>query len=282
MSFLEDAILKWFAENKRDLPWRKSTPWGVLVSEFMLQQTPVVRVLPKWNEWMQRWPTPSDLASASTAEVITAWGRLGYPRRALRLYECAKIIENEFNGKVPESEEILKSLPGVGEYTAAAIASFAYEAKALVLDINIRRVFARVIDGVESPKTSMSNLERASRAELIPERNAHVWAAATMELGALVCTSRNPKCGQCPVSSICAWKAAGYPESDQPRKIQSWHGTDRQCRGIVVQALRENAALDIREIKKLWHDESQIEKALTTLIQDGLVSLNEGFLYALP
>jgi len=282
MSFLEEAILTWFAESKRDLPWRNSSPWGVLVSEFMLQQTPVVRVLPKWNEWMQRWPTSADLASASTSEVITAWGRLGYPRRALRLHECAKIIANEFDGKVPESQEILKSLPGIGDYKAAAIASFAYEARALVLDINIRRVFARVIDGLESPKNSLSNLERISRAKLIPKNDAHTWAAATMELGALICTSRNPKCGDCPVSTICEWKTAGYPESDQPRKVQGWHGTDRQCRGVVVQALRENATLTLGEIKKLWHDESQLEKALTTLIRDGLIQLSESSLYALP
>ncbi len=282
MNYLEGAILKWFAENKRDLPWRKSNPWGVLVSEFMLQQTPVVRVLPKWNEWIQRWPTPEGLASASTAEVITAWGRLGYPRRALRLHESAKIISSEFDGKVPESEAILKSLPGVGEYTAAAIASFAYDSRALVLDVNIRRLFCRVIDGVESPRTSLSNHERAVRTELIPENDPHVWAAATMELGALVCTSRNPKCRDCPVASRCQWKAAGFPESDQLRKSQGWHGTDRQCRGIIVQALRENAALDIKEIKKLWHDESQIEKALATLIQDGLISRNVRSLYALP
>ena len=282
MSSLEEAILSWFAQNKRNLPWRNSTPWGVLVSEFMLQQTPVVRVLPTWNEWMQRWPMPSNLASASTAEVITAWGRLGYPRRALRLHECAKIITNEFSGKVPASEGILKTLPGVGDYTAAAIASFAYGARALVLDINIRRVFCRVIDGVESPKTSLSNLERASRTELIPEKNAHIWAAATMELGALVCTSRNPKCGECPVSSLCGWKAAGYPESNQPRKVQGWHGTNRQCRGIIVQALRENAVLNIGEIKRLWHNESQLEKALTTLMQDGLISRSESSLYTLP
>ena len=282
MSLFEEAILEWFADNKRDLPWRKTTPWGVLVSEFMLQQTPVVRVLPKWNEWMKRWPTPADLASASTSEVITAWGRLGYPRRALRLHECAKIIANEFNGKVPESEEVLKSLPGIGDYTASAVASFAYKANALVLDVNIRRLFARAIDGVESPKTSLSNQERLARSELIPSADAHIWAAATMELGALVCTSRNPKCDKCPLSSKCQWKAAGYPKSDTPRKTQVWHGTDRQCRGVIVQALRENATLNRQEIEKLWHEDSQIEKALSTLIQDGLISLNDDVLYGLP
>ena len=282
MSFLEKEITSWFAANKRDLPWRNSNAWGVLVSEFMLQQTPVVRVLPKWNEWMERWPTPHDLSTASTAEVITAWGRLGYPRRALRLHECAKIISTEYAGAVPESEEVLKTLPGVGEYTAAAIAAFAYGARTLVLDINIRRLFSRAIDGIEAPRPNLSNLERAARAELIPEKDPHIWAAATMELGALVCTSRNPSCDQCPLTSICEWKAAGYPASDQPRKTQAWHGTDRQCRGVIVQALRENASLSTREIHKLWGEQSQVEKALSTLLKDGLISLNSGSRYSLP
>lgn len=282
MSSLEEAIVNWFAANKRDLPWRNTSPWGVMVSEFMLQQTPVVRVLPKWNEWMLRWPTPQDLASASTAEVITAWGRLGYPRRALRLHECAKIVSQNFGGVVPRDPKILKDLPGIGDYTAAAIAAFAYDARSLVLDINIRRLFARVLDGVEAPSASPSNQERHDRARLIPDKKAHVWAAATMELGALICTSRNPKCDECPLASMCQWKAAGYPASDLPRKTQGWHGTDRQCRGVIVQALRENSALNKHELEKLWHDESQIEKALASLIKDGLVSLNESSLYALP
>lgn len=282
MSSLEEAIINWFAANKRDLPWRNSTPWGVMVSEFMLQQTPVVRVLPKWNEWMSRWPTPQDLASASTAEIITAWGRLGYPRRALRLHEGAKIISRNFNGKVPDTEEGLRALPGIGDYTAAAIVAFAYDARSLVLDINIRRLFARALDGVEAPKSSPSNQERIARMELIPDADAHIWAAATMELGALICTSRNPKCEECPLVSMCQWRAAGYPASDLPRKIQSWHGTDRQCRGVIVQALRENSVLNKGELGKLWPDESQIEKALSTLIKDGLISFNENSLYALP
>jgi A/G-specific adenine glycosylase len=282
MSVLEKAIIDWFATNKRDLPWRNSTPWGVMVSEFMLQQTPVVRVLPKWNEWMQRWPTPQDLASATPADVITAWGRLGYPRRALRLYECAKIITKDFAGKVPDTEEALRSLPGVGDYTAAAIAAFAHNASTLVLDVNIRRLFARVLDGVETPKVNLSMAERFLRKELIPEKDAHVWAAATMELGALVCTSRAPKCGECPLVAMCMWRAAGYPKSDQPRKTQSWHGTNRQCRGVIVQALRENASLNKAEIQNLWHDESQIEKALATLLHDGLITFNARSLYTFP
>ncbi len=282
MSSLEKAIIEWFAANKRDLPWRNSTAWGVMVSEFMLQQTPVVRVLPKWNEWMHRWPTPQDLATASTAEVITAWGRLGYPRRALRLHQCAKIISKEYDGKVPDTEEVLRSLPGVGDYTAAAIAAFAYDARTLVLDINIRRLFCRVVDGVEAPKQSLSIQERRARAELIPESNAHLWAAATMEFGALICTSRNPLCDECPVASMCQWKTAGFPVSEQPRKTQGWHGTDRQCRGVIVQALRENPALNKHEIRKLWHEDSQIEKALQSLLLDGLIQQVPIKKYALP
>ncbi|MTA02535.1 MAG: hypothetical protein F2578_04300, partial [Actinobacteria bacterium] len=135
----EKEITDWFKKNKRDLPWRKTDAWGVLVSEIMLQQTPVQRVLPIYNEWMKRWPTPSDLAEATPAEVITAWGRLGYPRRALRLHECAKVITENHKGVIPSTEIELRKLPGVGEYTSAAIVAFAFKGSSLVLDINIRR-----------------------------------------------------------------------------------------------------------------------------------------------
>ncbi len=282
MSLVEKEIISWFEENKRDLPWRNTTPWGVMVSEFMLQQTPVSRVLPRWIEWMQRWPTAQDLASASTSEVITAWGRLGYPRRALRLHECAKIIAAEFANEVPRNEEFLRSLPGIGEYTAAAIIAFAYEEESLVLDINIRRLFARLYDGVESAPSSPSKVERARRKELIPKANAHTWAAATMELGALVCTARNPQCAQCPVKKMCAWRKSDFPKSEILKKSQTWKGSDRQCRGNIVQSLRENESLTEKQLKKLWHDDSQIEKALTSLIADGLIQKQPRNSYSLP
>jgi len=282
MSSFEKEITSWFIENKRDLPWRNTTPWGVMVSEFMLQQTPVVRVLPKWREWMLRWPTPADLAHAPVAEVITAWGRLGYPRRALRLHESAKVIARDFNNEVPQGEEILRTLPGVGEYTAAAVAAFAYEGKTLVLDINIRRLLARALDGVESPTSAPTKSEKTAREILIPSKGAHIWAAATMELGALICTSRRPICDQCPVMSRCSWRAAGYPKSEIKKKTQTWHGTNRQCRGTIVQALRDNSSLTEKEIKKLWHEDSQVEKALMTLLEDGLIIRLSGKNYSLP
>jgi A/G-specific adenine glycosylase len=283
MSPVEKEITSWFIENKRDLPWRNTTAWGIMVSEFMLQQTPVVRVVPKWHEWMVRWPTPANLAQATPAEVITAWGRLGYPRRALRLHESAKIITRDFSNEVPQSEEILRALPGVGDYTAAAIAAFAYEGRTLVLDINIRRLLARVFEGIESAPTTLTKTERTSREKMIPAKGAHIWAAATMELGALICTSRNPLCNQCPVMAQCLWRAKGYPKSEVKKRMQTWHGTDRQCRGIMLQALRENASLTERELKKLWHnDESQVEKALNSLLLDGLIAQMTKVRYSLP
>ncbi len=265
-----DPILDWFEKNKRDLPWRNTSPWGVMISEFMLQQTPVKRVLPKWHEWIDRWPTPADLAASKKSEAIHAWGRLGYPRRAIRLHESAAAIADKFENQVPRSLEDLRTLPGVGEYTAAAIASFAYGESALVMDINIRRFFARSIDGIESPTPSPSQIERRLRAELIPQDGA-LWAAATMELGALVCTARTPLCDQCPVKKICAWRAAGYPKSEIVKKSQAWAGTDRQCRGLMVQHLRENKSATQSVLYKLWHDKDQSERALKSLIADHLI-----------
>ncbi len=282
MNPLEKPIVSWFKKNKRDLPWRQTSPWGVMVSEYMLQQTPVNRVLPKWIEWMERWPTPADLAAATPAQVITAWGRLGYPRRALRLHAAAQIIAEDFNNKVPEDEITLLMLPGIGQYTAAAIAAFAFEQRTLVMDVNIRRVLTRVIDGNEHPRPAPTTREKAARLTLMPQKNAHVWAAATMELGAIVCTSSNPKCELCPVIGACNWRKNGYPKTDLIRKSQDWHGTDRKCRGTIVQALRENESLTENAIKKLWPDESQVEKALKTLIEDQLIQSLPRTRYRLP
>jgi A/G-specific adenine glycosylase len=282
MSSLHQPVLAWYKKNKRDLPWRSTDAWGVLVSEIMLQQTPVARVLPVYNEWMKRWPTPAALAAATPAQVITAWGRLGYPRRALRLHECAKVISTQYKGKIPETQSELRELPGVGDYTSAAIIAFAFQGRSLVLDINIRRVFARVIDGVEVPTAAPTKSERQEREKLIPIKNPHVWAAATMELGALICTAKNPKCGQCPLADQCIWRSLDYPLSDQPKRTQSWHGTDRQCRGVIVQALRENPALSKKEIMQLWDVPSQVEKALLTLLEDGLLVEQKGQRFSLP
>ena len=261
----------WYWKNKRPLPWRNSTPWGVVVSEFMLQQTPVNRVLPVWEVWMKKWPTPKHLAKAKKSDVIKYWGRLGYPRRALRLHETSKIITTKYRGSIPKTLPELRELPGVGEYTAAAIYSFAYGKRALVLDTNIRRVFARAIDGKEYASLTLNNKERTKREKLIP-REASLWAAATMELGATICTARSPQCEICPIAQSCVWRFKGYPKSRAPkRKTQAWHGTDRQCRGTILNYLREKDRGTRSQFEKLWSDKKQVEKALKSLETDGLI-----------
>ena len=278
----EKEITAWFKENKRDLPWRKSGAWGVVVSEIMLQQTPVQRVLPVYEEWMKRWPTPSDLAEATPAEVITAWGRLGHPRRALRLHQCAKILSTELDNQLPRTESELRKLPGIGEYTAAAIVAFAFKESSLVLDINIRRLFSRLYRGEEAPTSAPTKSERAEYATYMPAKNAHIWAAATMELGALVCTAKKPLCGRCPVADKCQWRSLDYPSSERVKRSQNWHGTDRQCRGTIVQALRDNPTLSKRELNLLWDVPSQVEKAILTLLDDGLIEEQRKGNFSLP
>ena len=239
---LHHRINGWFLDHARDLPWRRDecTPWGVMVSEFMLQQTPVKRVLPVWEEWMRRWPTPADLAAEPASEAVRAWGRLGYPRRAQRLHGAAVAIVEQHGGKVPADYEALLALPGVGSYTAAAISVFAFGLRATVIDTNIRRVHARAVSGKALPSRSLTAAETRLAEALMPTDTptSCLWNAATMELGALVCTAKSPTCELCPVEDLCAWVAAGKPEADYTPKGQSWHGTDRQVRGAVMAVLR--------------------------------------------
>jgi A/G-specific adenine glycosylase len=269
-------VLAWFKENQRDLPWRKSTSWGVVVSEFMLQQTPVNRVLPIWNEWMNRWPTPNDLSAAKKSDLLKAWGRLGYPRRALRLHEAATIIATQHNNQVPKTEAELRNLPGVGEYTAAAIMAFAHKEKSLVLDVNIRRLFARALDGQELPPLHITNTERQIRTELIP-KEASRWAAATMELGALVCTATKPLCDKCPIANQCLWCAKGFPKSETKKKpAQKWHGTDRQCRGRLLSLLMADDYVEIHSLVGICTSQEQTQRCIDSLIADGLIEVSNG------
>ncbi|GGQ32447.1 A/G-specific adenine glycosylase [Actinomadura coerulea] len=281
-------ILDWYDANARDLPWRApdATPWGVLVSEIMLQQTPVSRVLPVWDAWTTRWPTPAALAAEPSGEAVRAWGRLGYPRRALRLHEAARTITERHGGDVPSSHADLLALPGIGAYTAAAVASFAFRQRHAVLDTNVRRVLARLLSGVEYPPKTQTKAEVKLAESLLPldPPTAARWAVAVMELGALVCTARSPRCVDCPVIDRCAWHLTGRPAYDgPPRRGQTYAGTDRQCRGRLLAVLRdavepvEKPALDV-----VWSDATQRERALDTLIADGLVDPLEDGRYALP
>ncbi|HVS69480.1 MAG TPA: A/G-specific adenine glycosylase [Mycobacteriales bacterium] len=269
------AVRQWYDANARDLPWRHpdATPWGVLVSEIMLQQTPVARVLPAWDAWMSRWPTPADLAGAAPGDAVRQWGRLGYPRRALRMHEAATVMVERHDGMVPSAYDELIALPGIGSYTAAAVAVFGFGARHEVLDTNVRRVLARVFGAAADATTaSPTRSEREAALALVPTDDPAKHCVAVMELGALVCTARSPRCGVCPTAGECAWLAAGRPDGTSARRPQTYAGTDRQVRGRLLAVLRESAdlvakpALDI-----VWGDEAQRERSLAGLVEDGLV-----------
>ncbi|TNC30462.1 A/G-specific adenine glycosylase [Mumia zhuanghuii] len=287
-SSLNAAVVDWYALHARALPWRRdsTTAWHVLVSEVMLQQTPVERVTPVYEEWTSRWPTPSALAAEPSGEAVRAWGRLGYPRRALRLHAAATAIRDRHDGVVPEDVDELRALPGVGEYTAAAVAVFAYGHRHAVLDTNVRRVLARVFDGTALPAPGLTAAERAQALGVLPDdrSTAARWSIGVMELGALVCTARSPRCGVCPVREWCRWYDAGRPAYDGPlRRTQTYAGTDRQCRGRLLAVLREvEGPVGGEVLRAVWEDATQRERALDGLLDDRLVALVGDDLYALP
>ncbi|GAA2295267.1 A/G-specific adenine glycosylase [Streptomyces caniferus] len=285
---LHGPVTDWFDEHARDLPWRRpeAGAWGVMVSEFMLQQTPVSRVLPVYEQWLARWPRPADLAAEAPGEAVRAWGRLGYPRRALRLHAAASAIQERHGGDVPREHGQLLALPGVGEYTAAAVASFAYGQRHAVLDTNVRRVFARAVAGRQFPPNATTAAERKLARQLLPEDEtlAARWAAATMELGALLCTARAPECGRCPIAAQCAWRRAGSPAHDGPaRRTQTYAGTDRQVRGKLLAVLREAVSpVPQQALDAVWDEPVQRARALDGLVSDGLVEPLGGGRYRLP
>ena len=296
-------LAAWWELNARDLPWRfgRTTPWGVMVSEVMSQQTQMSRVVPYWESWMAVWPDAAALAVASTAEVITAWGRLGYPRRALRLQECARVVAEEYANELPHTYEELVALPGVGDYTASAVLSFAFGERVAVIDTNIRRVLSRVFLGVESRGGAASRAERELAWCVLPEEMSErdasgssvIWNQAVMELGATVCTAKAPQCGDCPLRGECAFLAAGLPGLGErrTRPRQRFQGTDRQVRGIILNALRQAAAQAVHgvvggrletgvpgavprsQIERLWPDHVQLDACIASLDEDGLLDM---------
>lgn len=280
-------ILDFYERNARDLPWRRpdATPWAVLVSEVMLQQTPVTRVRPVYEQWLQRWPAPADLAAEPAGEAIRSWGRLGYPRRALRLHAAAVAITAEHGGEVPATVEELLALPGIGEYTARAVAAFAFGARVPVVDTNVRRVLSRVVRGVDEPRAPATAADRAEMATLLPADPAVAarFSVAVMELGALVCTAVGPSCDRCPLPARCAWRGSGAVVGVARRPVQTWHGTDRQARGRMMAQLRDSAApVAEPDLLGAVDDWVQARRCLESLLADGLVErAHEGW-YALP
>lgn len=273
-------LVSWYARESRPLPWREpsASAWSILVCEVMSQQTPVVRVLPAWTSWMERWPTPRDLAVASPSEVIIAWGKLGYPRRALRLQECARVVANDHDNELPRSRDALLALPGIGPYTADAVIAFAYHQRSVVLDTNTRRVIAR-LHGAEAQPPNLRKDEIARADALVPldPSDAWQWNAALMEFGALVCTARTPRCEICPIIDRCAWFAAGCPEGLVERRVQPFKGTHREARGKVMAVLRSADAPVSRASlsRESGLPDSRFAPALESLLADKLVVLSD-------
>lgn len=213
-------------------------------------------------------------------------GPTGYPRRALRLHGAATAITERHGGDVPAEHAQLLALPGIGEYTAAAVASFAYGQRHAVLDTNVRRVIARAVAGTQYPPNATTAAERKLARALLPdeESTAARWAAASMELGALLCTARGERCDRCPIASLCAWRLAGKPEHQgPPRRAQTYAGTDRQVRGKLLAVLREaTAPVPQTVLNRVWDEPVQRARALDGLVSDGLVEPLAGGLYRLP
>lgn len=283
--------MEWYRANARDLPWRRpgTTAWGVLLSEVMSQQTPVARVAPIWQEWVRQWPDPASFAAAGADEVLRAWGTLGYPRRALRLLECARTIVAEHDGQVPDDVDQLLALPGIGDYTARAIACFHFGQNVPVVDTNVRRVHERLIEGnFLQPPAAKAELKKV--AALLPhDGTGPTVSVAVMELGATVCTARSPECEVCPVRAQCAWQAAGCPAPSAEdaaaakKRVQKFAGTDRQVRGKIMAVLRSaSEPVGMGAIDAVWPDASQRSRALFSLIEDGLAEQNEDGKFHLP
>ena len=297
---IETTLAQWWQSNARDLPWRfgRTTPWGVLVSEVMSQQTQMGRVVPYWTAWMERWPDAAALADAPKSDVITAWGRLGYPRRALRLRECAHVVACDYADELPRTYDELLALPGIGDYTASAVLSFAFGERIAVIDTNIRRVLSRAFVGTESLGGSASPAEHALAKRLLPEddpakyrrfdRPSVVWNQSVMELGATVCTAKSPLCDACPIAAQCAFLRNGRPGLGErrTRPRQRFQGTDRQVRGLVLNALRGlpdgETTLDRENVEQLWKDHVQLDKCIASLDEDGLVEILPGGAVRLP
>ncbi|MDQ3988116.1 MAG: A/G-specific adenine glycosylase [Actinomycetota bacterium] len=283
---LAARLVAWFDACARNLPWRDpaTTPWGVLVSEVMLQQTPVARVAPVWTDWMARWPRPSVLAAEPQGTVLRAWGKLGYPRRALRLHAAATAIAADHGDVVPSDVDTLLALPGIGAYTARAVAAFGYGARAAVVDTNVRRVVARAVHGVADAGPPATARDLSDVDALLPEHDAARFSAALMELGAVVCTVRSPRCAGCPVAGKCVWHRAGHPRNTgSARPAQRFAGTDRQVRGRLLDVLRAAPCPVARpQLDVVWVDDAQRDRCLDSLLVDGLVERCPDGRFALP
>ncbi len=278
------ALLPWGGTELRDLPWRRTRePWAVLVSEVMLQQTSVSRVQPKYEAFMQAFPSPAALAAAALGDALQLWQGLGYPRRCRNLRDAASVVARDHAGEVPATLEGLLALPGVGQYTARAVLAFAHGADAAVVDTNVSRVLSRL------DNASMKARELQARADaLVPQGQAWEWNQVIMDLGARVCTARNPSCGSCPLARQCRWRAASLHGAADPapasagasRPQARFEGSDRQARGRAMRALAKGCRpeADVIAAMGLDHDTARARRLVDDLVREGLAARDGGVL----
>jgi A/G-specific adenine glycosylase len=272
-SVIQQKILLWYKQHKRDLPWRKTdNPYYIVVSELMLQQTQVDRVIPKYYAFLKKFPTIQSLAMASAAEVIDTWAGLGYNRRALYLHKFAQAVTAQHDGQIPGSQEELIKLPGIGPYTSQAIRCFAFRMDVSVVDINIKRIYSRLFLRGEGSNNELNNIAR----EMIPHGEGVTWNNALMDFGATVCMDK-PKCDSCPLQSECSAYIAGCPEKYAKPKTQStFIGSNRYYRSLVIKALRKKKKFtlslhEIHAIKPADKSEEWFKGIITSLERDGLI-----------
>lgn len=283
-------LLAWYAQHRRDLPWRhENDPYRVLVSEFMLQQTQAERIVPRFRIFLEQFPSLASLAAAKTADVLRAWSGLGYNQRALRLQQIARTVTEQCDGQLPSSVVELRHLPGIGPYTAAAVACFAFGAQVATVDTNIRRVLQRIVGGAAERQFTDRQIWAVAE-ELLPPGRAVDWNQALMDLGATVCLARVPDCVHCPVAAYCRFRQqdrAGTAPS-APHRLgkakphQRFVGSSRYYRGRVLRvlaALKPGEAVALptlgRQVKEGYagYDAEWLESVLERLAQDGLVAL---------
>jgi A/G-specific adenine glycosylase len=280
---IEQPLLDWAPAGWRDLPWRRTRdPWHVLVSELMLQQTQAERVAPRWEAFIDRWPTPAACASSPPSDVVRAWAGLGYNRRALNVHRAAVAVVERHGGAVPDDLASLLALPGVGAYTARAVLVFAYERDEAVVDTNAARVISRAVAGRSAGRTEIQRLADG----LVPRGRGWAWNQAILDLGARVCTARRPACATCPLAMVCRWRAGGGPDPSArlgaAGRSAPFAGSDRQGRGRLLDALRAGpvAVADLAPACGWPDDGDRASRIAAGLVSDGFASF-EGPVLAL-
>jgi len=279
---LAGLVLRWYASNGRTLPWRGTrNPYRILISETMLQQTQVQRVLIKYPEFLRRFPTVRSLSRAPLRDVVMIWRGMGYNNRAVRLHFLARTVVEAYDGVLPDNHESLRTLPGIGRYTANALLSFAFGRSVPVVDVNVRRVLSRILWKMNSIG-SLQDEEAVWRAaeSLLPPGNAYEWNQALMDLGATVCTGRAPRCNKCPAVSVCAsWKKMRRTAAPALKKERTFHGTpNRAYRGRIIEVLRDvRRSVPAEALGKRIHkgfskrNEHWLRSLIDGLERDGLV-----------